>query len=289
MILSYLQCVALIFWALEYWRMDTERPKKANLWRIQHQNLPVWPTDQLTDKSTARSMGKALCGATGVRVKRKRNGSHRFSCVLHSSFIPWKQNPNTKKTNFTIFSFLLFSPFSPFSVRLHPFLVACYATLHPALLVHPSVHQAIGPSVHRSVTLYFFWFLRSLASLLLPKWSSGLKYSPCPPARDWGSRVSGLVTPPPCMMRGAISLNMPMRDNVVFYFRLKSDLGLHVHVHVQITPLTSATLIIQSAFITFVPCRDLSWRSRVWSVEKSCFSLFNDDKSGLVTVLKINL
>ena len=29
--------------------------------------------------------------------------------------------------------------------------------------------------------------------MLLPKCSGGLKYSPCPPARDWGSRVSGLI------------------------------------------------------------------------------------------------
>lgn len=32
-----------------------------------------------------------------------------------------------------------------------------------------------------------------MTSLLLPKWSSDLKYGPCPPARDFGSRVSGLV------------------------------------------------------------------------------------------------
>ena len=59
------------------------------------------------------------------------------------------------------------------------FLVACYATLHPAL--------SVRRSGRRTVTLhFFFWFLRSLASLLLPKWSSDLKYGPCPPARDWG-------------------------------------------------------------------------------------------------------
>ena len=33
----------------------------------------------------------------------------------------------------------------------------------------------------------------SLASLLLLKCSSDLKYSPCPPTRNWGSRVFGLV------------------------------------------------------------------------------------------------
>ena len=64
------------------------------------------------------------------------------------------------------------------------FLVACYATLHPAL----SVRLSVGPS-----HFTFFGFLQSMASLLLPKWSSDRKYSPCPPARDWGSRVSGLV------------------------------------------------------------------------------------------------
>ena len=32
-----------------------------------------------------------------------------------------------------------------------------------------------------------------MTSLLLPKWSGDLKYGPCPPARDFGSRVSGLV------------------------------------------------------------------------------------------------
>ena len=53
---------------------------------------------------------------------------------------------------------------------------------------------SVRRSVRPSVPLYFFWFLRSLASLLLPKWSSDLKYGPCPPARDRGSHVSGLVT-----------------------------------------------------------------------------------------------
>ena len=33
----------------------------------------------------------------------------------------------------------------------------------------------------------------SVTTLLLSQWSSDLKYSPCPPARDWGSRVSGLI------------------------------------------------------------------------------------------------
>ena len=41
------------------------------------------------------------------------------------------------------------------------FLVACCATLHPALLVRPSVSPSVRWSVRRlvrlSVTLYFFW------------------------------------------------------------------------------------------------------------------------------------
>ena len=49
------------------------------------------------------------------------------------------------------------------------------------------------PSVRPSITLYFFGLSRSLATLLLPKWSSDLKYGPCPSTRDLGSRVSSLV------------------------------------------------------------------------------------------------
>ena len=75
------------------------------------------------------------------------------------------------------------------------------ATLHPALSVRLSVRQSVGPlvcqSVGRSVHMFsftfLFLFLKSLASLLLPKRSSDLKFGPCSPARDWGSRVSGLV------------------------------------------------------------------------------------------------
>ena len=57
------------------------------------------------------------------------------------------------------------------------------ATLQPAL----SVGWLVGH------TLFFFYDFISLTSLLLPKWSGNLKYGPCPPARDFGSRVSGLV------------------------------------------------------------------------------------------------
>ena len=48
-----------------------------------------------------------------------------------------------------------FSSFSWLFAGIH-FLVACYATLHPALSVRRSVSQSVRPSAHRSVTLYFF-------------------------------------------------------------------------------------------------------------------------------------
>ena len=56
------------------------------------------------------------------------------------------------------------------------------------------VHAILQPalSVRRS-RFPFFMILFFFTSLLLPKWSSDLKYGPCPPARDWGSRVYGLV------------------------------------------------------------------------------------------------
>ena len=66
------------------------------------------------------------------------------------------------------------------------FLVACTRLYTPLC---PSVGWLVGPSV----TFYFFYVFTFLTSLLLPKWSSDLKYGPCPPARDFGSRVSGLV------------------------------------------------------------------------------------------------
>ena len=59
-------------------------------------------------------------------------------------------------------------------------------------VLRDSTPRFVGPLVRWSVrhTLLFLW---SLASLLLPKRSSDLKYGPCPSARDWGSRVPGLV------------------------------------------------------------------------------------------------
>ena len=51
----------------------------------------------------------------------------------------------------------------------------------------------------------FFCDFYFLTSLLLPKWSSDLKYGPCPPAPDFGSRVSGTVKVASCKPRSASS------------------------------------------------------------------------------------
>ena len=75
------------------------------------------------------------------------------------------------------------------------------STLYPYVILSRALRDStprfVSPSVHRSVdawiTLYFFGFLRSLASLLLDAPSSDLNYGPCPPACVWGSCVSVLV------------------------------------------------------------------------------------------------
>ena len=63
------------------------------------------------------------------------------------------------------------------------------------------VGRSVSLSVGWSVTFHFFYEFYFLTSLLLPKWSRDLKYGPCPPARDWGSRVSGLV----CFLSSSLS------------------------------------------------------------------------------------
>ena len=87
--------------------------------------------------------------------------------------------------------------------------------LHPALLVRRSVCW----STCWSVTLYFFCFLRSLASLLLPKWSSDFNYGPCPPAHDLGGRVSTLVwlKLPCCLQQHAVTCSNLQQFWVLFY------------------------------------------------------------------------
>ena len=88
--------------------------------------------------------------------------------------------------HFFILSHAIFHPQSHhFSSSVTPFLVACYVTLHPTLLVHPSV---------RPSHFTFLAFIGILAIPLLPKCSTDLKYGPFPPACDWDSSVSGLVS-----------------------------------------------------------------------------------------------
>ena len=62
-----------------------------------------------------------------------------------------------------------------------------------ALTLVTLLYNLLCPSVGRSVSLVLLHDFISLTSLLLPKWSIDLKYGPCPPARDFGSRVCGLV------------------------------------------------------------------------------------------------
>ena len=75
--------------------------------------------------------------------------------------------------------------------------VSSYGFCFLSLVLRDSTPRFVGPSVRRSIRrsnftfLVFLWFL---APLLLPKWSGDLRYGPCPPARDWGCLVSGLVT-----------------------------------------------------------------------------------------------
>ena len=65
----------------------------------------------------------------------------------------------------------------------------CPATLQPApteTLPMPTCKPLLIGRV--SGLVYFF------TSLHLPEWPSDLKYSPYPPARDWGCRVSEFVS-----------------------------------------------------------------------------------------------
>ena len=119
----------------------------------------MWPTDQPTNQPPDWPTGKGGC---------------RVGCT-------------PLKIVFFLFFFSIFQ--RHFMLRIHLF-SRVHATLQPALSVGWSVGWLIG----QSVTLYFFYDFISLTSLLLPKWPGDLKYGPCPPARDLGSRVSGLVS-----------------------------------------------------------------------------------------------
>ena len=96
-------------------------------------------------------------------------------------------------------------------------------------VLRDSSTRIVGPSVRPSVRpshFTFFFFLRSLASLLLPKWYSDLNYSPCPPARDWGSHVSDLVHSLSDMMLLSADLSPPeVPFSCVFFILFLSSSG----------------------------------------------------------------
>ena len=66
-------------------------------------------------------------------------------------------------------------------------------TISPEYQLISRVLRDSAPRFVRPPHFTFFGCLRFLASPLLPKWSGDLNYGPCPPVRDWGSRVSDLV------------------------------------------------------------------------------------------------
>ena len=90
---------------------------------------------------------------------------------------PLQMIQETQKSTYN--NYLIFIPSSQF------ILVAC-----PRL--NNSLCLSVGRSVGWSHFIFFYDFM-TLTSRLLPKWSGDLKYGPCLPARDFGSRVSGLV------------------------------------------------------------------------------------------------
>ena len=58
----------------------------------------------------------------------------------------------------------------------------------------PSVGLSVGPFVRSSVRrTLLFWVFAVFGFTAPAQINCDLNYSPCPPARDWGSRVSGLV------------------------------------------------------------------------------------------------
>ena len=66
----------------------------------------------------------------------------------------------------------------------------CYATLHPALLIRQSVFVSV-----LLILIQFFRYLQAVFALLLLSKSirTLVHHCSCPPARNLGSRVSGLV------------------------------------------------------------------------------------------------
>ena len=104
--------------------------------------------------------------------------------------------------------------------------------------VGPSVGPSIGPSVRHTT---FSAFMGFLAIPLLPKYSTDLKYGPCPPARDWGSRVSGLVLMKRVsidhqLSHECINLSPSVFASPFFFFHPQLYLGLFLTINLWLIP-----------------------------------------------------
>ena len=122
-----------------------------------------------------------------------------------------------------------------------------HATLQPAL--------SVGWLVGRSHFTFFYDFI-SWTSLLLPTLSSDLKYGPCPPARDFGSRVSGLVIFYVCIplfpclpMYSSLSLPFP----VCFYLCLPLYLYISISFSLFLCMFLSLSLSFHVSPCLYVP------------------------------------
>ena len=83
-------------------------------------------------------------------------------------------------------------------------------------LICSRTHATTPCFVHWLVTLYFIYDFYIWTSLLLHKWSSDLKYGPCPPACNWGSLVSGFLFIKNTLLHSAISWFHVLRLHDIF-------------------------------------------------------------------------
>ena len=67
----------------------------------------------------------------------------------------------------TLLLALLVGPTFRHIPELRAFFIACYATLHPALLVHLSIHPSIRQSVGPSSFWRFWFFVHAATALML--------------------------------------------------------------------------------------------------------------------------
>ena len=97
--------------------------------------------------------------------------------------LPHPRAPSFDWLSIFAYAFAVFAVFLTFHRSLSLFLSRVLRDTTPRF-----VRRSVGWS---HVTFFYDFYLWT--SLLLPKWSSDLKYGPCSPARDFGSRVYGLV------------------------------------------------------------------------------------------------